>query len=97
MLIMSTVPFTFRIDKELKKSLDFEAQVEDRSASYHASKAIKQMLDQQEEKRLAVKRAVTEADKGVFVSQEAVHEWMGSWDSENERPTPKADIFLSNE
>ena len=92
---MSTVPFTFRIDKELKKSLDLEAQVEDRSASYLASKAIKLMLEQQEEKRLAVKRAVSEADKGVFVSQEAVNEWMDSWDTENELPKPKADVFLS--
>ena len=37
---MSTVPFTFRIEKSLKKSLDLEAQAEDRSASYLASKAI---------------------------------------------------------
>ena len=95
MPIMSTVPFTFRIDKELKKSLDLEAQTEERSASYLASKAIKLMLDQQEEKRLAVKKAILEADKGVFVSQEAVHGWMDSWDTENELPKPKADIFLN--
>ena len=94
MSTMSTIPFTFRIDKELKKNLELEAQSEDRSASYLASKAIKLMLEQQEEKRMAVKKATIEADKGIFVSQEAVHEWIDSWDSENELPKPKADIFL---
>ena len=91
---MSTVPFTFRIEKELKKRLDLEAQAEDRSASYLASKAIKMMLELREEKKQAVQAAILEADKGHFVSQKAVHDWMDSWETENELPKPKADIFL---
>ncbi len=93
---MSTVSFTFRIEKSLKKSLDLEAQAEDRSASYLASKAIKMMLELREEKKRAVQNAILEADKGIFVSQEAVHAWIDSWDTENELPKPKADIFLKN-
>jgi len=91
---MSTVPFTFRIEKSLKKSLDLEAQAEDRSASYLASKAIKMMLELREKKHQAVQDAILEADKGVFVSQAAVHDWLNSWDTENELPKPKANIFL---
>ena len=91
---MSTVPFTFRIEKSLKKSLDLEAQAEDRSASYLASKAIKMMLELREEKKQAIQDAILETDKGIFVSQEAVHDWMDSWDTENELPKPKANIFL---
>ena len=68
---MSTVPFRFRIEKSLKKSLDLEAQAEDRSASYLASKAIKMMLELRDEKKRAVQDAIFEADKCVFVSQEA--------------------------
>ncbi len=93
---MSTVPFTFRIETELKKNLDLEAQAEDRSSSYLASQAIKMMLELKEEKKQAVERAIIEADKGAFVSQEAVHEWMNSWDTENELPKPKANIFLKS-
>jgi len=93
---MSTVPFTFRIETELKKSLDLEAQAEDRSSSYLASQAIKMLLELKEEKKKAIERAVLEADKGSFVSQEAVHKWMNSWDTENELPKPKADIFLKS-
>jgi len=93
---MSTVSFTFRIDKELKKNLDLEAQAEDRSSSYLASQAIKMMLELREEKKKAVRDALLEADKGIFVSQKAVHDWMDSWDTENELPKPKADIFLND-
>jgi len=92
---MPTVPFTFRIETELKKSLELEAQAEDRSASYLASQAIKMMLELREEKKQAIQNAILEADKGVFVSQKAVHEWMDSWDTENELAKPDADIFLS--
>jgi len=39
----------------------------------------------------AVDAAIAEADKGIFVSQEAVDRWMESWGTENELPMP--DIF----
>jgi hypothetical protein len=45
-------------------------------------------------KRQLIRDAVLEAQKGVFVSQEAVHTWMDSWDTENELPMPKPDVFL---
>ena len=41
----------------------------------------------------AIKAALAEADKGVFVSAEAVHRWMESWDTDNELPIPEPDIF----
>ena len=91
---MSTVPFTFRIDEDLKRKLDLDAKAEDRSASYLAAKAIKMMLEQKEEKAQAVRDAILEADKGVFVSQKSVHDWMDGWGTENEAVKPKADIFL---
>ena len=54
------------------------------------------MLELREEKRIAVEKAIAEADKGAFVSQEAVHNWMDSWDTSNELEKPKADIFFKN-
>jgi hypothetical protein len=41
----------------------------------------------------AVRAALEEADKGVFVSSEAAHRWMESWDTDNELPIPEPDIF----
>jgi len=45
----------------------------------------------------AVDAAVAEADKGIFVSQEAVDRWMESWGTENELPMPEPDIFPEND
>ena len=55
------------------------------------------MLELREVKKQAVQDAILEADKGIFVSQEAVHDWMDSWDTENELPKPKANIFLKKQ
>lgn len=42
----------------------------------------------------AIREAIIEADKGVFISSEAMHKWMNSWGTDNEAPRPKPDIFL---
>lgn len=90
---MTTIPFTMRLDETLKKNLEEEARREDRSASYLATRAIKQMLDAKSAKRLAIEEAMQEADAGAFVSQSAVHKWMDSWDTDNELPSPAPDVF----
>ena len=41
----------------------------------------------------AIQKAKKEADKGVFISHEAMDKWLDSWGTENELPAPKADIF----
>ncbi len=45
------------------------------------------------ERRL-LKERIAEADKGVFISAEAMHRWIKSWGTENELPPPKPDVFL---
>ena len=43
-----------------------------------------------------LREAEAEADKGAFISQEAMMRWMDSWndDGEPELPMPEPDIFL---
>ncbi|GLS23570.1 hypothetical protein GCM10007874_65910 [Labrys miyagiensis] len=41
----------------------------------------------------ALRIAAAEADKGVFISQEAVDAWVMSWGTDNELPRPEPDIF----
>ena len=41
----------------------------------------------------AIKAAIEEADKGIFVSSEAVDRWMESWGTDNELSMPEPDIF----
>lgn len=92
--IMSSVILSVRMDSSIKSLLEEEAKKEDRSASYLALEAIKKYLSYKEEKRQAILQAVEEADKGVFVSKEAVHKWADSWGTDNELPVPEPDIFL---
>lgn len=67
-----------------------------RSTNYIAQEAIKRYLDAKEYKRECIREAVAEADKDVFVSEEAMDAWMKSWDTEHELPMPKPDIFLNS-
>ncbi len=91
---MATVPFTFRLDEEIKTRLEEEARTDERSASYIASRAIKQYLDNRNYERLAIQEAVKEADKGVFVSSKSMRAWMASWGTDDELAPPKPDVFL---
>lgn len=90
---MASSPFSLRLSPDLKERLDAAAESEDRSASYVATKAIEAFLDARDAKDREIHAAFREADKGVFVSQEAVHRWMESWDTDDELPIPEPDIF----
>ena len=90
---MATERLSLRIDAGLKKDLEREARREERSASWLAVKAIEAMLRERAEKRDAIREAVAEADKGDFISQEAMDAWVSSWDTEAELPPPEPDVF----
>ena len=90
---MATERLSLRIDAGLKKDLEREARREERSASWLAVKAIEAMLRDRAEKREALRAAVAEADKGTFISQDAMDAWVSSWNTETELPPPEPDVF----
>ena len=94
---MPNVPFSLRLDEGIKAKLEEEARLEDRSAGYIAQKAIEDYLDAKAYKRECLREAVAEADKGVFISEEAMDAWMKSWGTENELEPPKPDIFPASD
>lgn len=87
-------PFSMRMDPQTRARLEEEARRSRRSSSYIAARAIEAFLDSRQEKRAAIAAAVAEADKGAFVSSEAIDQWMDSWGSEHELPFPQADAKL---
>lgn len=90
---MATTQFSMRLSDELKQSLEAISKISHRSLSQIATKAIAEYVGKNEWRLQAIPAAKQEADKGVFVSQEAVIDWLDSWGSDNELPAPKADIF----
>jgi predicted transcriptional regulator len=86
--------FTLRLDPELKQWLEDEARRRDRSAGWLAKQAIENLKQATELKRQLVQAAIEDAEKGVFVSGDAVHSWMETWDTGEEASLPKPDVFL---
>ncbi len=62
--------------------------------AYVAQHAIRAYVEAKERARAAIRAAETEADKGVFISSDAMDQWVRSWGSEHELPPPKPDVEL---
>jgi len=90
---MSNTQFSMRIPEELKVSLQALSEFSHRSQSYLATKAISEYVNRNEWKLKALHEAKIEADKGVFISQNAMESWVNSLGTDNELSAPKPDIF----
>jgi predicted transcriptional regulator len=90
---MKEAPFSFRIDKKLKTRLEKEAKRSKTTATRVVEAAITSYLDGMDGFRKELDKAFAEAEKGVFISGEAVHAWMQSWGTDKELPFPEPDIF----
>ena len=89
---MPTSPYTLRLDDDLRRSLEYEAELEDRPAAQLAMRAIRSMVEARAAKRRAIDAALQAADQGAFISQDAMNQWIDSWGSDDELPMPKPDI-----
>ncbi|MET4102377.1 putative transcriptional regulator [Roseovarius sp. MBR-78] len=89
---MSSVPYTIRLDDALKSALEHEAALDQRPPAQLAVRAIRAMVEGRQAKRAAIEAALAETDEGWFISQEAMADWMDSWDTDTETPPPAPDI-----
>ena len=92
MTTMTSPRFTMRLDPELKDWLESEAKRKDRSAAYVAKQAILDLKNKTEAKAQMIQEAITQADKGVFISEDKMTEWFESLGTDHELPEPEADI-----
>jgi predicted transcriptional regulator len=90
---MASTTFSMRMDADVKRRLEEQAALEDRSAAYVANRAIEDFLAREDSMQTSIRAAIAEADKGVFISGEAVERWMERWADGHEEPFPEADIF----
>jgi predicted transcriptional regulator len=91
---MQSARFTLRLEPELKDWLEEEAHRQDRSAGFLANKAIASLRHDTEARRSAIQDAMEEAEKGAFISEEAMTAWFLSLGTQNELPEPLPDVFL---
>jgi predicted transcriptional regulator len=91
---MGERPLSLHLEDRLRQSLEEEARLRDVPEADVAEEAIREFLDRQAWLRREIAEAVQEADKGVFISQEAMDRWVDSWGTGNELPPPEPDVFL---
>jgi predicted transcriptional regulator len=85
--------FSVRLPEELRREVDEFAKATKRSRSFVVKEAIEAYIDDRRAYLEAIDEAIKEADKGVFISGEAVDRWLASWGTDNPLPMPEPDIF----
>ena len=86
--------FSVRLPDDLRREVDEFAKATKRSRSFVVKEAVAAYMSEQRAYLAAIDEALAEADKGVFISGEAVTRWLASWGMPNELPAPEPDIFL---
>ncbi|MCB8837274.1 hypothetical protein [Aurantimonas sp. VKM B-3413] len=90
---MAAVGDTISVRSALKADLEEEARLSNQSTTQVAEAAIAGYLAGRKRKREAVRQALEEARRGVFVSETEVFRWVESWGTADELPTPEPDVF----
>ena len=85
--------FTIDLDPRSVKHIQRQARLEGRSIDAVVEEAVSDYVNRKERLRKMLLECEAEADKGIFISEEAMTAWIESWDTENELPPPKPDIF----
>ncbi|WP_187969670.1 CopG family ribbon-helix-helix protein [Aquibium microcysteis] len=91
---MGEVPLSLHVTAETKRELEEHARQLNVSVAEIAERAIASYLEIPARERAILKERLAEADKGVFISSEAMMRWMESWDTDEELPPPEPDVFL---
>lgn len=89
----SDATFSVRLPEELRREVDEFAKATRRSRSFVVKEAVEAYMDDRRAYLEAIDEAIKEADKGVFISGEAVDRWLASWGTDNPLPMPEPDIF----
>jgi predicted transcriptional regulator len=90
---MGELPLSLHLDAKVMHELEQEALLLKVSQSEIAERAIEAFLNLQAHKRDVIAAAAAEADKGVFISSEAMLEWMDRLEDDIDAAPPQPDVF----
>ena len=90
---MGESPLSLHLDSGAMAQLEHEARQRDVPVNDLARDVIERYLEIQSIEREIIAARIEEADKGVFISGEAMSRWVESWGTDHELPPPEPDIF----
>jgi predicted transcriptional regulator len=91
-MVTTMAIISLTLEPELQKRLEEAAELSSLTPSEMAAHAIEAFIDTKTARRKDLAKALADADRGDFISQEKMHQWMDSWDSEHELASPTPDI-----
>jgi RHH-type transcriptional regulator, rel operon repressor / antitoxin RelB len=86
---MNTDTFSVRVDPSTKSRLEKLAKSTGRSRSFLAAEAITAYLDTNEWQISGIIAALSSLDRGRGIPHDRVKQWVGSWETTKERPSPR--------
>jgi predicted transcriptional regulator len=91
---MGEVPLSLHLDAKAMERLQREARQREMPVGDLARSVIERFLEIQDIEREIMAQRIAEADKGVFISEEAMLRWMERLDDDIDAPPPEPDVFL---
>ncbi|MBI5003482.1 ribbon-helix-helix protein, CopG family [Candidatus Kaiserbacteria bacterium] len=90
---ISSSVLSVRVPEELKGQLESLSRATKRSKAYLAAEALADYVRKNAWKAQELQTAIKEADKGVFISHEAMTVWVDSLANGKKIRAPKPDVF----
>ena len=87
---MNTDTFSVRVDRSTRTRLEKLAKSTGRSRSFLAAEAIAAYLDTNEWQISGITAALSSLDRGRRIPHDRVKQWVASWETAKERPTPRS-------
>lgn len=84
--------FSVRLPDDMKSQLDQLAKLTKRSRSFLVQEAIAFYVKDRAAYLLDIDEAVASAESGIGHSGEQIFEWMNSWGTDGELPSPQPDL-----
>lgn len=89
---MASTVLSIRVPEELKEQLEYLSRSTKRSKAYLATEALGDYVKKNAWRAKELHEAIQEADKGMFVSHEAMVAWADSLGADKEVAPPRPDF-----
>lgn len=85
--------FSVRLPDDLRAQVDRLAESQKRSRAFIIKEAVEAYVADQQAYETAISEALTEADKGKFISADKTFAWLDQLGVDHATPIPSPDVF----